>query len=233
MNAKLNLPPSVEERLSGWMRIQERRAKAPDEFSGGLTLTLSRAYGCEGFPLAVRIQERLNAAQGGVWSVFDKALIEKVALDEGISLRLLRDLGDESRSLEAFGFHPRGLVTNDEAFAKVAAALVEVARQGHAIIVGRGGAVLCHDLPNAFHFRLEASHAWRVDAIMRRTGASRAEAETQLKQASRIRDQFIQERLGADVTDRRYYDAVFNNERHSLDAIADAIVAYISSAARV
>ena len=30
------------------------------------------------------------------------------------------------------------------------------------------------------------------------------------------RDPFIKERLGADVADRSHYDAVFNNERHSV-----------------
>lgn len=230
MKGSLSLPPSVQERLSGWVQIQERRLKAPAVFRPGPTITLSRAFGCEGFPLALRLQDLLFTSTGEAWSLFDKALIEKVAQDEGISLRLLTDLGDPTRGLEAFGFHPVGRVTHDEAFAKVAGTLVKIAAQGHAIIVGRGGAILCRDLENAFHFRLEAGDAWRVASVMRRNGVSHAEAEKLVKTQTGLRDRLIQERLGADVADRRFYDAVFNNERHSVDQIAAAIQAFVVSA---
>jgi cytidylate kinase len=153
-----------------------------------------------------------------------------VALDEGIPRRLLNDLGDPTRSLEAYGFHPRGEVTHDMAFTKVAQAILTLAGQGHSIIVGRGGAILCHGLANAFHFRLEAGLEWRVASIVRRLGVTREEAEKLVKLQTRQRDQFIKDALGADVGDRSYYDAVFNNERHSVDQIAAAITAFVLSA---
>ena len=228
MNAQASLPATVQERLSGWVQIQERRLQAPVPLQPGPTITLSRAYGCEGFPLALRLQELL----GEGWSLFDKALIEKVAQDEGISLRLLSDLGDATRSLEAFGFHPMGRVTHDEAFARMSATLVRIASQGHAIIVGRGGAILCRDLGNAYHFRLEAGDAWRVASVQRRSGVSLAEAEKRVRTQTVLRDRFIKERLGAEVADRGFYDAVFNNERHTVEKIAAAILAYVRTGTR-
>ena len=231
MKSPLSLPASVEERLSGWARIQERHLLAPAPAKSGPTITLSRAYGCEGFPLALRLQELLDVG-GGPWQIFDKALLEKVSQDEGISLRLLNDLGDATRSLEAYGFRPRGAVTHDQAFAKVAETLLKVAHQGHAIIVGRGGAILCRDLANAFHFRLEASEAWRMASLMRRSGASREEAEKLVTTEQKGRNHFLKERLDADVSDPGHYDAVFNNEHHGVEQIAAAIVAYVRSSAR-
>ena len=228
MKSSANLPASVQERLSGWVAIQERRGHSAQKLRPGPTITLSRKFGCEAFPLALRLQERLGAAEP--WSIFDKALIEKVALDEGISLRLLADLGDPSRHLEAFGFHPSGRVTHDQAFVKVAEALVRIAGQGHAIIIGRGGAVLCAGLENAFHFRLEAGFDWRVASVMARQGLTLDEAEKLVKTQTRLRDQVIKDKLGADVTDRSYYDAVFNNERHTVEEIAAAIEAYVKCA---
>jgi len=232
MKTTLTLPATVEERLSGWVQIQERRRQAPAEVRTRLTITLSRQYGCEGFPLALCLQEGLATATGEAWSLFDKALLEKVAQDEGISLRLLNELGDATRSLEAFGFHPRGAVTHDEAFAKVAHTLLKLARQGNAIIVGQGGAVLCGDLDNAFHFRLEASEAWRVASVRRRAGVTEEEALKRVRTEQKGRDQFLRECLGADGSDRRYYDAIFNNERHSVEAIAAAILAYVKTGSR-
>jgi cytidylate kinase len=228
----ISLPFTVEERLAGWSQILERRSAAPAKAKPAPTITLSRMYGCEGFPLALRLQERFTAASGEPWSVFDKALIERVAVQEGVSPRILEELGDATRALEAFGFKPRGRVTHDELFDKVAQTLVRIASQGRAIIVGRGGAILCRDLPNAFHFRLEADLDWRVASIMDRTGATREEAQRQVKTLTRDRDQFIKERLGADVADPRNYDAVFNNARHGVEAIAEAIQAYVGAAWR-
>jgi len=227
MRPNVNLPASVEERLAGWARIQEGRRAAPTPVAPGPTITLSRQFGCEGFPLAQRLQERLSAATGAAWSIFDKALLEKVAQDEGIALRILDGLGDATRSLEAYGFLPRGAITHDAAFTKVAGTLVKVAQQGHAIIVGRGGAVLCQRLANAFHFRLEAPEAWRVASLERRLGVTREEAERRVRVEQKARDQFLTECLGADVSDRSYYDAIFNNDRHSVDQIAAAIQAYL------
>lgn len=229
MSSTLSLPPNVQERMSGWVKIQERRGQAPERAKPGPTITLSRKFGCEGFPLALRLQERLEEATGETWGLFDKALLDKVAREEGISPRLLSDLGDPTRSLEAFGFHPRGAVTHDEAFTKVAQALLAIASHGHAIIVGRGGAILCHGLANAFHFRLEAGFEWRVASIAQRMGLTREEAGKLVKTQTRQRDQFIKDALGAEVGDRSFYDAVFNNERHSVDAIAAAISAFVLS----
>jgi cytidylate kinase len=230
MTSALSLPFTVEERLAGWAQILERRAKIPVPLRPGPTITLSRLYGCEGFPLALRLQERLSAASGERWAIFDKALIDKVAAEEGVPARILEDLGDATRNLESFGFHPRGRLTHDEAFDKVAQTLLSIAIQGRAIIVGRGGAILCKGLPNAYHFRLQASLEWRVASIVRRSGASEAEAEKLVRTRSRERDQFIKDRLGADVADPGHYDAVFNNERHGVESIAAAIQAFVGAA---
>jgi len=230
MTSGTNLPASVQERLSGWVAIQERRGQAPVKARPGPVITLSRAYGCEAFAVAQRVQELFTEGAGEPWSIWDKALLDKVAQDEGIAKSLLDDLGDATRSLEAFGFRPRGGVTHDELFDKVAETVLKVARQGNAIIVGRGGAVLCRSLENAFHFRLDASHAWRVDSLVRRMGGTRAKAEHLIRDESRLREQFIKERLGADIADPVHYDAVFNNERHTARQVAAAIHAYVLSA---
>jgi len=87
--------------------------------------------------------------------------------------------------------------------------------------------VLCQRLANAFHFRLEAPEAWRVASLERRLGVTREEAERRVRVEQKARDQFLTECLGADVSDRSYYDAIFNNDRHSVDQIAAAIQAYL------
>jgi len=226
----LSLPSSVEERLTGWMRIQEARQRVePAKGKPRPTVTLSRQFGCEGFPLALRLQVLFQEAMGEPWHIFDKELLDKVSLDEHISLQLLRHLEEPVRYLEDFGFHPRGEVTTDQALAKIAVHLLHFAQEGNAIIIGRGGAVVCQKLPNCFHFRLEAELDWRVASLARRLGISRREAVERERAQTRLRDRFIQEYMGADPAHGTYYDGVFNNGRHTVDEVAAAIFAYVKA----
>jgi len=224
-----SLPPSVEIRLAGWARIQEG-AHHSREKKFRPTITLSREFGCEGFPLADRLKELLEKASGEPWNILDKALLEKVAQDEGISLRLLQHLGDTTRLLESLGLNASTHVTHDKAFEKVAKHILEVAAVGNVIIVGRGGGILCHPLKNCYHFRLEASLQWRVQSLAARLAIPEDEARDIVRTNSRQRAKFFSECLGADGADLKYYDAKFNNERHSVEAIADAILAYVKQA---
>jgi cytidylate kinase len=221
-----SLTPGVEQRLAGWTSIQERIAQHQD-LRIRPTITLSRQFGCEAFPLASRLKQLVEDASGEPWMVYDKSLIEKVAKDENISLRLLKNLGDTSRAIESLGLTPVGYVTHDEAFDKIARYIIQVAQVGNAIIVGRGGAILCKEMKNCYHFRLEAGFPFRVASIIKRLELPMKEAENLVKENSKIRDKFISKCLGANVGDLAHYDAVFNNERHTVNDMASAILAYI------
>jgi len=223
-----SLPPSVEQRLGAWINIQERFTRTPTPRLRP-TLTLSREYGCEAFSLAQRLQASFQEASDEPWNIYDKSLVEQVARDEHIPLQLLKNLGDVSRRLESLGLDAPGHVTHDEAFAKIATLLKQVAGMGNAIIVGRGGAVLCKGMRNCFHFRLVAPFEDRVAGLARRRELSLAEATRRVRQESVAREAFIKTCLKADLTDPCHYDAVFNTAHHDLDAIAAAIQAYVEA----
>ncbi|WP_257305413.1 AAA family ATPase [Geothrix campi] len=215
-----SLIPSIEERESGWMRIRERLAnahKAPAHPS----VTISRQYGCEGYSLGQRLKVLLEEASGQPWTLFDKALVDKVASDESLSRQILGHLGDESHAQDVLRTH-FGHLTHDDAYAKLVKHLVQIAMSGCAIIVGRGGAVACQDLKNCFHFRLEGSFDFRVATIARRLELPLVEAEKLVRTQSKLREKFISECLHTDITSSRWYDGVFNNERQSVATIAQA-----------
>lgn len=215
-----SLIPSIEARESGWMRIRERLAQS-HEAPVHPSVTISRQYGCEGYALAQRLKVLLEEASGQPWHLFDKALVDQVASDENLSRRLLGHLGDESHAQDVLRRH-FGHLTHDDAYAKLVKHLVPIAMAGRAIIVGRGGAVACQDLKNCFHFRLEGGFDFRVATLARRLEVPLAEAEKRVRTQSKLREKFISECLHADITSSRFYDAVFNNERQSLESIAQA-----------
>ncbi|WP_052571046.1 AAA family ATPase [Geothrix fermentans] len=215
-----SLIPGIEQREAGWMRIRERFARAR-QAPPHPSVTISRQYGCEGYSLAQRLQALLEEASGQPWTLFDKALVDQVASDEKLSRQILGHLGDESHAQDVLRTH-FGHLTHDDAYAKVVKHLVHIAMAGGAIIVGRGGAVACQDLKNCFHFRLEASFEFRTATIARRLELPLPEAEKLVRTQSKLREKFISEFLHADVTSSRWYDAVFNNERQSVEAIAQS-----------
>lgn len=221
-----SLIPSIEQRESAWLQVKERLARAPKEIPRP-TITISREYGCEGYPLAERLQQLLEASTGEPWTIFDKALVERVASSEKLSAQFLSHLGDESRAVDILRTH-FGYLTHDEAYATLVKHLVQIATAGNAIIVGRGGAVVCQDLKNCRHFRLEGSFAFRASTLARRLEISPAEAEDLVRTQSKLREKFISECLQTDITSSRWYDAVFNNERVSVETIAQACMRIIA-----
>ncbi len=221
-----SLTPDIERRFDGWMKIQERHI-SPSEIKLRPGITLSRQFGCQAYPLAERLKTLFEAASGEHWNILDKSLIELVAKEEGISLSLLKRLGDMSRVIETFGLHSPGLVTHDLAFDKVAHYLVEIAKLGNSIMVGRGAAILCKGFPNCFHFRLIGSHEWRVSTYARRMGLSHTEAEAEVTENEERREKFVNHCLGENVADPQFYDATFNNERHGVEDISCAILAFV------
>ena len=158
-----SLIPSIELRERAWLQARERLAhtrQAPTFPS----VTISREYGCEGYPLAQHLKRLLEEASGKPWTIFDKALVDKGASDEQLSRELLSHLGDESHAQDVLRTH-FGYLTHDDAYAKLVKHIVPIAAGGCAIIAGRGGAIACQDLNNCFHFRLVGSFAFRSSTL--------------------------------------------------------------------
>ena len=87
------LLPSIDRRLSTWISMVEK-SKTREKEPAGPTITISRQYGCEGFPLAEELKKIFEEKTGEEWNIYDKALLKKVSEEEELSIRLLEGLGD-------------------------------------------------------------------------------------------------------------------------------------------
>jgi len=223
------LTPSVERRLSTWVSFSEQRAPSARPGSRP-TITISRRFGCEGFPLSEQLKTLFEARTGETWNIYDKALLELVSQDENLSMQVLKDLGGPSSSLDPIGFLVPGYVQHSEVFKRLPKYIVRIAQAGNAIIVGRGGAIITRKLDNCYHFRLEADLDFRVAAIARRLDISEPDARRLVKENEKAREKFIEDCLRVSSSDTTIYDAVFNNARHGVVEIAQSIVAYVGEA---
>jgi cytidylate kinase len=224
-----HLIPSVERRLSTWVGINEPHG--PGVAPGSRpTVTISRRFGCEGYPLSEQLKTLFEARTGETWNIFDKALLELVSADEHLSMKVLTDVGNPSSSADAIGFLVPGYLRHSDVFKHIPKYMIRIAQAGNAIIVGRGGAVITQKLDNCFHFRLEADLDFRVASMARRLEVSEAEARQLVKDNEKTREKFLEGFLRASLTDATIYDAVYNNAKHGVVEIAHSIVAYVTEA---
>lgn len=217
------LIPNIDRRLSTWITIQERLKKEPRREQKP-TITISRQFGGEAFPLAETLQDLLEKKTGDSWMIFDKALIEKVSRETALSERLLTNMGDASKALDALVTMIPGMSTHSDAYQVLARYVIRIAMDGNAIIIGRGGAILTQHLPNCFHFRLEAPLEYRIRSVQQRLNITYEEAKTLVIDNQNMSERFIENLLNNSISDTRFYHAVFNSSKSNASNMARSIL---------
>ena len=221
------LIPNIEKRLSTWVELQEKLVPK-EEPKPRSTVTISRQYGCEGYPLAMKVKELLEKETGETWVIFDKYLLEKVSEgDSEYSEKFLKNLGDDTNFMDHFAtFVPRAK-THGEGYKKLAKYISRIATKGNAIIVGRGGSIVCQEHENCFHFRVEADEDYRINSIKERMQLSEDEARKDVKDNQKKIEKFIEDFLSCKIGDITWYHANFNNGKNSVDQMATGILELI------
>src|SRR6202521_5743523 len=103
--------------------------------------------------------------------------------------------------------------------------ILEAARAGNVIIVGRGGAYLLGDFEGTLHVFLRAAEAIRVKAVMARMNLAEEEARRRLKHADENWTAYIKQVYGHDRNLASHYDMVLDTGRLGYDATVEAILA--------
>ena len=234
MTEKL-LIPSIDMRLSSLLEVNRRRemdleARSQAKKSRS-TITLSREFGCEAYPVAERLRELLEKKSGETWVVMDKSLLEQVAKNHNLSEDILQKLGEKNLFLDEMlaTFSPRWKSDKDH-FRLLCRHIVSLASAGNVIIVGRGSAFITQSLKNCHHFRMFASLKYKICSISSRLNITSEEAEKMIAKKQRQRDTFIRDFLDRDAHDLSVYNLVFNNDKNSPEKIARTILEYVLSA---
>jgi cytidylate kinase len=226
------LIPSIDARLGQLLEFNRRNEMEKRSQAAASkvrpTITLSREFGCEAYPVAERLQVLMEKQTGEHWVVMDKGLLEEVAKHHNLSEDILEGLGEKSRFLEEIlaTFTSRWK-TEKGYFRLICRHMVALAERGNVILIGRGGAFITQNMKNCQHFRLFGSTAFKIRSIERRLGISSAEAEKLVVQKQKQRDAFIRDFLDRDAHDLSVYNLIFNNDRNTAEKIALTIREYV------
>ena len=229
------LIPSIDMRLSALLEVNRRREQEREALGKAQksrpTISLSREFGCEAYPVAECLRELLEKKSGETWVVMDKALLEQVARNNNLSEAILQKLGEKNVFLDEMlsTFTPRWKSDKDY-FRLLCHYIVSLASTGNVIIVGQGSAFITQSLKNCHHFRLYASQQYKIRSIAHRLNISSEEAEKLIVTKQRQRDTFIRDFLDRDAHDLSVYNLVFNNDKNTPEKIAHTIMEYVLSA---
>ena len=222
------LSPSVEQRMRAYHELSNRVRSLEPRARLKPTVTLSREFGCEAFPVAEELITLAEKRTGEPWLLVDKSLLDEVAKNHNIAEEIILSLGEKPRFIDdMFATFTPNWKGDADYYRLLCEQVVMVATAGNAVIVGLAASIITKAMKNCFHYRLIAPHDFKVKSIARRMNISRQDAELTVLDQQKERDRVIRRVLDADEHDPLHYHALFNNGKLKNAQIARIILDHV------
>ncbi len=217
--------PSVERRLKAYHELSHRVRGLEGSASLKPTITLSREFGCEAYPVSEELVRLAEKKTGEPWLLVDKSLLEAVAKEHNVPEEILHSLGSKPRWVDDMMATFSAKWKSDADYYRLLCRQVAmIATAGNAVIVGLGAPFITRSLKNCFRYRLIADHEFKVNSIARRMKITKQEAELVVIDKQKERDRVLRKLLDSDLRDPLLYHAIFNNGRIKSRQIARLIL---------
>ncbi len=234
--AHFSLPPSIDARVRAQAEIWRRQAQIPEKERESIAsapfITISRQFGCVAYVLAEALVERLSKMGfAEEFVIYDRKLLELISEKDDISSNLVNSLTNRARSeIEDWVVGVMsGAPSEMKTFRCLARTICAIASKGHAILIGRGGALLTRHLTSGVHIRLIADPEWRLENLKRYPERSKETNMKTLQQVDQERESFVKKYLGADINDPLHYHLVLNNALLPIRTQAETILQLIKN----
>jgi hypothetical protein len=205
--------------LTDYMRSRmEIRSVPVDEIKYGPIVTISREYGCPAKIVAQDLSIKLNnllfrANKKQQWRWISKEILVESAKELKMNRHLIKDfVSTGNRGIMddlIYGLSGKFYPGNSKVKKTLAEVIMEFARQGRVIIVGRGGVSLTRNIKDSLHIRLVAPFEWRIQAVSERYHITLRQAEKKTKEIDAKRDH-LHEFFGGKAPDHHIFDIVYN-----------------------
>ena len=168
--------------------------------------------------------------EGVKWAFFDRNLIEKVLEDHNLPKRISEFMHEgKYKHLNAVVYEMLGLKPSEWTLVhKTTDTILQLARMGNVVIVGRGAHIITAKLKNTFHVRLIASLEKRIEHIKDLMDMNEKEALVYIKKEDENRKKYLKSYFHVDIDDPLLYHMTVNTDllTHSGTAylIAEAVV---------
>lgn len=205
---------------------EERERLSKKTAFDGPVITFSREYGCEANRivrmLISKINERNALLKKSPWKFINKEILEESAKDLGLHPSQIdqriqsHDDGSLSTLFSSLGQHYE--LADRKIIEKVKDIILNYARKGNVVIVGRGGSIVTRDIENAIRVRLVAPLEWRAKVIADKMKVTPKEALLIIKKFDENRIKWM-EHLANKSFDISVFDLIINVKHVSDDEI--------------
>nr|WP_281272646.1 cytidylate kinase-like family protein [Solirubrobacter pauli] len=192
---------------------------------------MSASYGAGGSRIGPAVAQRLGV------EFLDRAIPTRVAEKLGCSLddALAHDesLGDAiGRLASSFALLPElagamvqaGVLAGED-YRRETESLIREHAKGGAVILGRAGALILHEDPDALHVRLDGPPERRVAQAMALESLDRRDAERLRRDGDRAREAYVRHFYGCDARDPALYHLVIDSTALAPETVVDVIAA--------
>jgi cytidylate kinase len=210
------------------IRHRESMLKKPSGEDGPV-ITISRQTGCDARQVAENIVDSLNRKSGSSkWRWIDKDIIYDIAKELNTNTQRVEnfykgiELSNMSEMIMAFS---GGFVSDLRVKKAIKEVVLSICKEGHIVIVGRGGVSIAHDIPDSLHIRLTAPFYWRVENVMKKKqmpieAAEEFVIETDEKRFNLITTFLDKKQLNIDYL----FDSTISRQSFNIAETADLIV---------
>jgi cytidylate kinase len=200
--------------------------KPPSE--DGPVITISRQTGCDARQVAENVVDNLNRRYGAnKWKWIDKDIIYKIAEELNTDTQRVEnfykgiELSNVSEMIMAFSGNYVSDLRVKKAIKEVVLAMC---KEGHLVLVGRGGVSIAHDIIDSLHIRLVAPFYWRVENVMKKKSMGIEAAEEFVVDTDEKRFNLIQTFLDKKPLTIDYlFDATINRSSFTIQETADFV----------
>lgn len=195
----------------------------------GPVITISRLTGCDGREVAASLVTQLNMRYNTTrWKWVDKDIIYHAAHELRTDTQRVETyykglaLSDVSQMIMAFS---GSFVTDSSVKKAIRDVVLTMAREGHVVIIGRGGVAITREMTNALHIRIVAPLYWRVENVMKKKDMLIEKAEEYITDTDEKRHKLLIDFLEKKPQVLDYlFDATINRSAFSIDQLSSLIV---------
>ena len=195
-------------------------------------VTVSAAYGAAGAEIAPAVAERLGLP------FHDRAIPAQVAGRLGVTLeeaeandetvvrglwRLVASLGTMPDPVG--GVLPTSTLPDARAYRQqTERVLTEIADGDGGVVLGRAGALVLRDRPDALHIRLDGPRERRLEAAAERSGRPVEEVRREMEANDRAREAYVRHFYRCDPAEAAHYHLVVDSTAFTIDTVVDLVV---------
>jgi len=213
----------LDRQMRSWEAARQLRQSVPEQERPEVEdfIYVSRQVGAGGREVAVELNRRLE------WALFDQELLHAMAGDDDVRCQLYESMDERDLSWfeEALRAWTDPSFARNDYFHQLTRTVLTIARQGHAIFLGRGAGFL---LPAqiGFRVRIVAPVEFRLARFSRVTRLGPEEAREEMERLDQERADFVWTHFHKNVDDPLLYDLTLNMAKLTPADAAEATLAF-------